>query len=196
MQTCKILCPGKRVGPLTSVIGLSRAAQALEQAPGVRAELGLARIKRVREIDAEIATLTRRIARAVRDAGTALVGIPGVGSLTAAKFIAEVGNVRRFSTKSAFAMACGTAPIPASSGNTVRHRLNRGGNRQLNRALHVVAFVQARSHPPAIAYLERKRSEGKSRMEALRCLKRHLANVVYVTMIAEQERGSARPLDT
>jgi transposase len=192
----QILCPGKHVGPLNSAVGLRRAQQVLEQSVGVRSELGLARIKRLHEIDAEIASLARRIAGAVKDVDTRLVGIPGVGSLTAAKLIAEVGDISRFATKSAFAMACGTAPIPACSGNTVRHRLNRGGNRQLNRALHVVAFVQARSHPPAVAYIQRKRGEGKSRTEALRCLKRHLANVIYTTMIAEREGRWAQALDT
>ena len=82
----------------------------------------------------------------------------------------------------------GTAPIPASSGQTSRHRLNRGGNRQLNRALHTVAVVQARTDPRAKAYRAKRMGEGKSRHEALRCLKRHLANVVLRTMLADANR--------
>jgi transposase len=76
-------------------------------------------------------------------------------------------------------MHAGVAPLDASSGRQQRHRLNRGGNRQLNLALHRIALTQARIHEPARAYLDRKRSEGKSAREALRCLKRHLARVIY-----------------
>ncbi len=185
----QIICPGEAMGPLNSKVGLERARKALRKTSQVRAELGLTRIQRLELIDTEVRELTRRIDQLVRASATGLVGIPGIGTLTAAKLMAEVVEISRFPTKSAFAMACGAAPIPASSGNTTRHRLNRGGNRQLNRALHVTAFVQARAHPPAIAYVDRKRSEGKTRLEALRCLKRHLANVVYVAMEADAERG-------
>jgi len=185
----QIICPGEATGALNSKVGLERARGALQKSSQVRAELGLMRIQRLELIDAEVRDLTQRIDELVRASDTGLVGIAGIGALTAAKLMAEVVEISRFPTKSAFAMACGAAPIPASSGNTTRHRLNRGGNRQLNRALHVAAFVQARVHPPAIAYVDRKRGEGKTRLEALRCLKRHLANVVYVAMEADAERG-------
>ncbi len=79
----------------------------------------------------------------------------------------------------AFAAGNGTAPLPASSGRTERHRLNRGGNRRLNKALYVIAITQSRHDERAIAYLARKRAEGKTRREALRCLKRRLSDVVY-----------------
>ena len=79
------------------------------------------------------------------------------------------------------------APVPASSGRVQRHRLNRGGNRQLNRALYTIAMVQARWEPAARVYLDRKLAEGKSAAEARRCLKRHLANVVYRALIADQQ---------
>jgi hypothetical protein len=82
-------------------------------------------------------------------------------------------------------MACGVAPIPASSGKTSRYRLNRGGNRKLNHALHIVALTQTRDHAPARAYLERKRAEGKTWKEGTRSLKRHLADVVYRAMLAD-----------
>jgi transposase len=185
----QILCPGEAMGPLNSKVGLERARRALRSTSAVRAEVGLMRIQRLELIDAEVRELTQRIDQLVRASATGLLRIPGIGTLTAAKLMAEVVEIGRFPTKSGFAMACGTAPIPASSGNTTRHRLNRGGNRQLNRALHVVAFVQARAHPSAIGYVDRKRSEGKTRLEALRCLKRHLANVVYVAMEEDAKRG-------
>lgn len=82
----------------------------------------------------------------------------------------------------------GTAPIPALSGQTSRHRLNRGGNRQLNRALHTIALVQTRADPRAKAYIARRTGEGKSRLEALRCLKRRLADVVLRTVLADVAR--------
>jgi transposase len=102
--------------------------------------------------------------------------------LVAAKLLGEVGDVRRLRSASAFASYSGTAPVPASSGQTQRHRLNRGGNRQLDRALHTMALVQIRIHPPAQVYLARRTAEGKTWREATRCLKRHLADVVYRTM--------------
>ena len=122
----------------------------------------------------------RREARiATRVAGHALLEIPGVGALIAAKLLGEVGDVGRFRHDDAFAALAGVAPIPASSGQVQRMRLNRGGNRQLNRALYLVALVQLRHHPPAQAFVARKRAEGKSQREAIRCLKRHLARVVF-----------------
>jgi len=91
----------------------------------------------------------------------------------------------RFRSAAAFAAHAGVAPLPASSGTTSRHRLNRGGNRQLNRALFTIAMVQARWDRRASEYLARKRAEGKSPAEARRCLKRHLASVVFRAMCAD-----------
>lgn len=119
-----------------------------------------------------------------------LLAIRGVGPIVAAKILAETRGVRRFRSAAAFAAHSGTAPIPASSGRVQRHRLNRGGNRQLNRALYTIAMVQARWDPSARAYLDRKISEGKSANEALRCLKRHLANVVYRALIADTDASA------
>ena len=117
--------------------------------------------------------------------GRALPAVVGVGPVVAARVRGEVGDVRRFVSAPAFAMACGVAPIPASSGQTTRHRLNRGGNRRLNASLHTVALVQARVDARAKAYLARKRAEGKSWREALRCLKRHLADVIYRALLID-----------
>ena len=103
----------------------------------------------------------------------------------AAKILGETHDVGRFPTAAAFAAHAGVAPIPASSGTTTRHRLNRGGNRQLNRALFTVAMVQARWDEQGSAYLARKRAEGKSPAEARRCLMRHLAGVVYRSMVLD-----------
>jgi transposase len=93
--------------------------------------------------------------------------------------------VRRFPTAAHFASYCGVAPIEASSGDVVRHRLSRAGDRQLNFALHVMAVTQARQHPSGRAYYLRKRAEGHSDKEALRCLKRRLADVVYRQLLRD-----------
>jgi transposase len=129
------------------------------------------------ELDRELTTLTAQTA-------PALLELPGCGALTAAKLLCEIGPIERFRTDAQLARHGGVAPLEASSGRTRRHRLDRGGNRQLNCALHRIAVTQARMHPPARAYLERKQTEGKSRREAIRCLKRQLARVVFNTLKA------------
>ena len=112
----------------------------------------------------------------------ALLELPGCGAVTAAKLLAEIGPIDRFKSDAQLARHSGVAPLEASSGRTQRHRLDRGGNRQLNAALYRIAITQARYHPDARAYLERKRAEGKSRREAIRCLKRLLVRVVFNTL--------------
>jgi transposase len=174
--------PGPRP-PLRTASGLRAARAALRGSRGAWAQTCRARLRRVGAIERECATLEAQIAERLGEQG--LTAICGIGTLTAARLLAETAGVERFRSAAAFAMAAGVAPIPASSGRVQRHRLNRGGNRQLNHALHTVALVQARHHPPARAYLDRKRSEGLSGREAIRCLKRHLANVVYRQMLRD-----------
>jgi transposase len=141
----------------------------------------------VHELAREVERLNRRIvdleadlAALLAEHGNPVADLPGAGPRVAAALIAHAGDVRRFRSQAAFARFCGVAPIPCGSGQTAgRHRLDRGGNRQLNVALHRIALAQARVDPRARAYLARKRSEGKTAREARRALKRHLANVVY-----------------
>jgi transposase len=136
----------------------------------------------VRQIAARttrINELERELARLVADYAPQLLAEPGCGPLTAAKLVGEIAGADRFATDAKLARTSGTAPIPASSGATHRHRLDRGGNRQLNCALHRLAVNKGKWDPAAAAYLERKQAEGKSRKEALRCLKRYLARRVW-----------------
>jgi transposase len=114
-----------------------------------------------------------------------------VGTFVAATILGAVGDVTRIRSRAAFASLAGTAPLEASSGMRKRHRMNRGGNRQLNRALHVVAKTQSRSVPEARAFVGRKMEEGRSYKEAIRCLQRHLTNVVYRTLIEDARRDAA-----
>ena len=173
-------------------VGSQRAAEELLRSdPSVAGALAQRRLESLRRLSGEITQITKLIDEAVEQSGMGLKGIIGVGPVVAGWILAEVGDVRRFPSMSHFAAANGTAPIPAESGRVQRHRLNRGGNRRLNRALHTIALIQSRVDPRAKAYLERRRSEGKSRREAIRCLKRHLSNVIYRQMLADDDESHA-----
>jgi transposase len=134
----------------------------------------------IEDLNHRIASLDAEIAQLLSEHGNPIADLHGAGTQIAAAVIAHAGDVRRFRDGAAFARFCGAAPIPCGSGQTAgRHRLHRGGNRQLNAALYRIAIVQARHHPPARAYLARKIAEDKTPREARRALKRHLANVIY-----------------
>jgi transposase len=138
----------------------------------------------IRQLNRTIAELDREIEERVSAVAPALLELPGCAAITASKLLAEIGPIDRFKSDAQLARHGGVAPLEASSGKSRRHRLDRGGNRQLNAALYRIAITQARYYAPAREYLERKRSEGKSRREALRCLKRLLARAVYNTLKA------------
>ena len=155
-------------------------------------------VERCRELTQRINELERELRSVLEREAGELLELVGCGTLTAAKLVGEIAGVERFAGDAKLAKHTGTAPLEASSGERQRHRLNRSGNRQLNCALHRIAITQARMHPPARAYLERKQAEGKSRREALRCLKRHLARTVYRTLRSMEERkmrSSLEPVD-
>jgi transposase len=148
---------------------------------GLLAELArdeLADLTRLTEV---IDALAVRIGNRVRTVAPALLALPGCGELTAAKLVAETAGVNRFTSEAAFARHSGVAPVPVWSGNTAgRVRLSRSGNRQLNAALHRIAITQIRlTTSPGHAYYRKRLATGNSKTEALRCLKRRLARVVY-----------------
>jgi transposase len=136
-------------------------------------------VRRIAELTRRANELERELRKLVAAHAPKLLDLPGCGVLTAAKLVGETAGAERFGDDSRLAMHAGVAPLAASSGKRHRHRLNRSGNRQLNCALHRIAVTQGRVHTPARTYLTRKQTEGKSRKEALRCLKRHLARTVY-----------------
>jgi len=179
-------------GALDRLIWLDRISRKLarsEQSARVRIAREL--VRAIRERTRRTAELQREINALVGARAPELLELPGCGTLTAAKLLAETAGVGRFASDAKLARLAGVAPIPASSGKRDRHRLDRGGNRQLNCALHRIAVTQGRVHPPARDYLARKQAEGKSRMEALRCLKRHLARTVWQALrSAEQGRST------
>jgi transposase len=136
--------------------------------------------------------LAREITAGVASLTPSLMAIVGVGPLTAAKIVGEVAGVRRFKSKDAFARHNGTAPLPVWSGTHRRHRLSRTGNRQLNAAIHRIALTQARCHPDAAAYLERRRAMGNTPREARRALKRRLSDIVYRALLADAHTTTTR----
>jgi transposase len=169
---------------LTLASWQSRTAIRLDSMPSsVQVRIARDELARIRELTIAINALHAEIADRVGVYRPALLSMPGCGPLTAAKVIGETAGAQRFATAAKFARITGTAPIPASSGSRTRHRLNPGGNRQLNAALHRIAVTQIRVHPPARAYLDKKLAEGKTYREALRCLKRQLAGTVWRLML-------------
>lgn len=141
--------------------------------------------RRHRRLSEEIAELEEQIARLVAEAVPALTSLRGVGTDTAASLLVAVGdNPERLKSEASFARLCGVAPVPASSGKTVRHRLNRGGNRDANRALHVLALGRMSWDERTREYVARRTAEGKRKREILRCLKRYVAREVYRILVA------------
>jgi transposase len=137
--------------------------------------------------------LDNQIKQLVVDTGSTLMDLHGIGPSSAARLMIEVGDINRFPDRNHFASWNGTAPIDASSGENTRHRLSRAGNRQINRALHVMAIVQLRNQTEGRIYFDRRKAAGKTSMEAMRSLKRRLSDIVYRTMIADVIAAAAGP---
>ncbi len=138
---------------------------------------------RARALEQTASRYERELAELVGQLDPRLLAEPGIGPISAAKLLAA--DPARFKHEGAFALCNGTAPIPASSGKTVRHRLNRGGDRQLNNAIHTIALSRSLHHPETRAYLERKIGEGKTKREAMRSLKRHLSRRLFKQLFAQ-----------
>jgi transposase len=156
----------------------------LPQSPRLRHTKAL--LRRIAEIGREERELLAELTSLVDAHAPQLLAQPGCGTVTAAIIIGHTAGAQRFPTDGHFARPAGTAPIPASSGKTVRHRLHRGGDRQLNRAIHIIALSRARTDPKTRAYLDRKHAEGNTRLQAIRCLKRHLARRIWQLLYTTQ----------
>ena len=168
---------------------MGRALAATLPGRGGRHGIGRALAQRlvvdVRQLEQRITAVEARIKVAVAQSNTSLVQLFGVGPVLAARFLGEVGDIRSFPSKHHFAAHTGTAPLEASSGQVIRHRLSRAGDRKLNHALYMMAMVQIRRPNAGQAYYQRKLAEGKSPKEALRCLKRRLSDAVYRCLLAD-----------
>ena len=170
--------------PLTAARLLARLAATRphsRQDPELRGALLALRsvARRIQQLIAEERELAREIKALTERLAPQLLDQPGIGPLLAAQVVLSWSHKGRIKNEAAFARLAGVAPIPASSGQTIRYRLDRSGDRQLNRALHQILVTRRRAHPATIAYIERRISEGKTRREATRCLKRYLARSLY-----------------
>ncbi len=152
---------------------LARAEQTM------RVRMARDELRHLRELTSSIKALEAEITDLVGELAPQLVTEPGCGPLTAAKLVGEIAGADRFNSDAKLARAAGVAPIPASSGRTDRHRLDRGGNRQINAAIHRMAVTRARCDAETQNYVARKKTEGKTQRDAIRCLKRHLTRRVW-----------------
>jgi transposase len=144
-------------------------------------------------IDKRIKTADTELRELVAATGSTLLELTGIGPSGAARLLGDIGDISRFADKGRFASWNGTAPLEASSGDQRRHRLSRAGNRRINRVLHIMAIVQLRHDTEGRAYYRRKLADGKTNMEAIRCLKRRLSDVVYRVMVRDAHREAAGP---
>jgi transposase len=168
---------------------IARRLAAMEQTARVR--IARDEMRRIRELTRAERALERELTAAIEALRPDLLAEDGVGTITAATLIGRTAGAQRFPTDGHFARQAGAAPIPVSSGRRDRVRLNRGGDRQLNCALHRIAVTRARTDPETRAYLDRKLAEGKTRPEAYRCLKRHLAR--HIWQLLRRDRHTTTP---
>lgn len=188
------LLPGLKVRPrgLRCAKVIDQVAAALDRLDGLVAELARDLLRRCRELNTRINDLEKRIRPVVLELAPNLLAVPGCGILSAAKILGETGRVSRFKSKDAFARFNGTAPVPVWSGNTEKVRLSRGGNRQVNTAIHLIAVTQLRSVGPGKDYLDKRIAAGDDKVEALRLLRRRLSNVVFQAMLADERARQQR----
>ena len=189
------LVPGGAERRLTSVKArqLLSGVRPRDQVGKARKQLALDHAKDVERLDAELLKVKSSIGAVITEHPTKVGEIRGVGPVMTALILGEVGDVRRFPSKAHFASYTGTAPVDVSSGDHVRHRLNRGGNRRLNYALHIAALVQVRLPGPGRDYYLRKRDAGKTALEAMRCLKRRLSDVVFRALLDDLDNLDQSP---
>jgi transposase len=172
---------------------LADVGRRLQGHSGLVAQIARDLVGRLVELTRSMKDLERRIEALVAELAPNLLRLRGCGALSAAKLLAEAADIRRFRSPAAFAMHNGTAPIPVSSGNQQRHRLNRGGNRQLNAALHRIAITQLRLGGEAKVYVARRMSNGNTKTEAIRALRRKLSDEVYRRLRLDANAAVAAP---
>jgi transposase len=186
------LCPeleaSLKPGALSFTRELDRTDRRLRRLPAtVRARIARELVSQIRKLTLQIDALEQELQALIKAQRPWLLNETGCGALTAAILIGHIAGVKPFKSDASFALQAGIAPIPCSSGQNRQYRLNRGGDRQLNRALHIVAVTRARVDPDTKAFLERKRAEGKTKKGALRCLKRHLARRFHRLLAASPD---------
>ena len=183
--------PGGALFARTWLTKISRRLARSEQTARVR--IARDELRRINDLSRAVDALESEIAALVSEIAPQLLDEPGCGPLTAAKLVGEIAGADRYSSDAKLARAAGLAPIPVSSGRTNRHRLDRGGNRQINTAIHRIALTRARIDPQTIAFIERKTSEGKTKREAIRALKRHIARRIWQLLRTPPPRNQITP---
>jgi transposase len=171
---------------------IDQLADALARVEGTVARIARDLLARCRDLTVQINALEKELRELVRTLAPSLLAIPGCGVLGAAMILGETAGAARFRSKHAYARFTGTAPIPVWSGNTVRVRLNRGGNRTINTALHMIAVTQVRGVGSGKSYVDSLLSKGKTRTEALRLLRRRLSDRVFAALLADEKQVSQR----
>lgn len=189
LQDLLVTAPSALREQITAVTGRGKASQCAKRRPDVAriaepAQAAKAALRslarRITSLEDEIQTIAAQLDQLVGQAAPILTSRLGIGTSHAAQFLISAGqNADRLGSEAAFARLCGVAPIPISSGKTHRMRLHRGGDRQANRALHLIAVCRLRYDPKTIVYMERSRAEGLSKKDVLRCLKRFIAREVF-----------------
>jgi transposase len=190
------LVPGGAPTDLTAVVASRLLTSVRPVAPVEAARKQLARdlVADIRDADQRLKTLTAQIAATVAEQGSTLPTVDGIGPVTAGRLLGRTRRASRLVNTSAFANYAGVAPVEVASADRARHQLSRGGDRQLNLALHIVALTQVRMHgSQGRAYYDTKIAAGKTHHEAMRCLKRRLADHVWRRMIADERRLAANP---
>lgn len=176
---------------LTSRKNITAVAARLAGMDGLVARIAADLTTRIAALSADIGALEKEVTVLARRLAPSLLELPGAAGLTAAKLVAETAGAGRFRSKDAYARHNGTAPLPVWSGNRVRHRLSRTGNRQLNCAIHRIAVTQMRCSPHAQLYLKNRIAAGDTKPEALRALKRRISDAVYRALLADSAPSAA-----
>ena len=181
------LTPGKAKKDITTLQAkaILASVRPRDLAGKTRRRLAAEQLADLVVVDKKIKALTKELKAMVVASGSRLMDLHGVGPVVAARTLADVGDVARFADRNRFASWTGTAPIEASSGEIVRHRLSRAGNRRMNHMIHIAAACQIRLDTPGRAYYRRKLAAGKSRREATRCLKRRISDALYRRLRAD-----------
>ncbi|HWU31865.1 MAG TPA: IS110 family transposase [Marmoricola sp.] len=189
------LTPGKAKKNITTMQAKEVLAHVRprDAAGKMRRRIAAEEVAYLARLDKQIKTLTREIKEQVKERGSNLMDIYGVGPVVAGRILADVGDVARFADRNRFASWTGTAPLDASSGEQNRHRLSRAGNRRMNKALHIAATTQIGRDTEGRAYYRRKLAAGKSHLEAMRCLKRRLSDVVYRQLVEDERTRATGP---
>ena len=193
------LVPGGAALAITakSASAMLRLVRPASPCEPTRKELCQDLVRDLRVVDASLADIERRMSAALDEHGSRLRQVDRVGSVTTVRLIGRTGRASRFPTADAFATYAGVAPIEIASGDRTRHRLSRAGDRRLNSAIHLIAVTQVRMRDSAgRRYFDTKIAEGKTRNEAMRCLKRRLANYLWRLMIADEQQPRATTDDT